>query len=239
MRDAEVYFARWAYQIERVTQLLWDQRGLTAAVVVLENDSQDTTPGLLQTLRRSTEGTIIASHVRTGMHYWPSIDNVVRWNHLGKLCEAVRRLQLSVESAFLHVYVECDLVWDPMTVLELVDMQAKSSDKLQAISPKLMCEWAPMQYYDTWGTVGLDGVPFSAQAPYHDSMSWGKDLVSVASVAGMTVLPTELLRASSWKPRGEDRPEAYRSWCSSMRVAGAEVLLSTKHQIYHPAPREG
>jgi hypothetical protein len=96
-----------------------------------------------------------------------------------------------------------------------------------------------MQYYDTWGTRGLDGVSFAAQAPYHDCMTWGKDLVSVSSVAGMTVLPTALMQASSWKPQGEDRPEAYRTWCSSMRSAGAEVLLSSKHQIYHPAPSEG
>lgn len=232
MRDAESYFSRWRSQIERLAYRLSDQ-GYGLTCVVLENDSMDLTREKLAEFRTEAEFEVVIAHLVTGADYWPSTDSTERWRHLANICERVRGLQAMTESD-MHIYAECDLQWDPQTALDLVD--AVQAHPTGSYSPLLMCGWDRAAYYDTWGTAGLDGVSFTAQRPFHESLLYGRDFVAVDSVAGMTVCTDEVLKASSWI--NHDRPECYRTWCASIWAAGYSVQLSTKHSIYHPAPGE-
>jgi hypothetical protein len=231
MRDAGPYFTRWRGQIERAAMYLANQ-GDQVVCVVLENDSTDDTRDRLRQFAETTEFEVVWTSVETGSNYWPSVDHPDRWRHLARLCEKVRLLQAGT-GADTHVYVECDLRWDPKTVADLVKLSQHQPHA--AFSPMLMCDWDRSRYYDTWGTEGIDGVCFTAEPPHHDHLR-GAEYVNVNSVAGMTVVSDTILRNTTWVD--EHRPECYRTWNRSMREAGYGVVLSKWHYVYHPEPSE-
>lgn len=144
MRDASSYLDRFQEQIDRLGP---------RKVVVVEGDSTDDTWDRLQ----PTGYTVLkAEH---GGPYYPSQDIPMRWRQLAAVCNvALTAAVRELEPDEPLVYVESDLIWEPVVIEKL----AVHTAMYPAVTPMSMYHG---RFYDTWG-YRKNGTEFPRRPPY-------------------------------------------------------------------------
>lgn len=147
-RDSTFYLHRYLDQIQRLRYEVDDVRCLWA-----EGDSVDGTYDRLEQFLRPGDILIKVDH---GGPNFGSIDHPQRWDQIATV---VRRLLDEWDGGRDgFVWVESDLVWEPETVVALVERARP------ALAP-MVFHGHTDRYYDTWG-FRKDGAQFAPWPPY-------------------------------------------------------------------------
>lgn len=216
-RDSVDYIDRTLDQMERLAKE-FDARGDTVRFVWSENSSSDDT---LARLREWEVAPVTIVERYDDCPYWPSIDVRERWRHLAWVANGVLEQVNADDDVF--VYVESDLVWEPSTLVALVERLGS----VDVVSPLNLR--AAGGYYDRWGSRGIDGRRFTAQSPYHPDLADAGGLVQVQALAGCTAMKAEVARRTRF-----DRDDCYVGWNRAMRLAGYDVWCDPSLSVVHP-----
>lgn len=216
-RDSAAYLDRTLDQMARLAKE-FDADGVSVRFVWAENSSEDDT---LQRLCEFDAAPTTIIERNDDCPYWPSIDVRERWQHLAWVGNAT--LEAVTDDDDVFVYVESDLVWEPATILALVD----HLDTVDVVSPLSLTPSG--SYYDLWGSRGMDGRRFTAQPPHHPDLANADGLVQVQSLAGCTVMKAEVARVTRF-----DRDDCYRGWNRAMQLAGYDVWCDPSLSVVHP-----
>jgi len=162
-RDAMPYLQRYFAQVDALDHALHEQ-GHRLMFVWGEGDSAD-----------RTRETLVAAYYRYRVllvdctHGGPAYGSVVNEQRFRQLAHVGKQIFAAIPAdADVVVYVESDLVWEPATLLALIERVA--SGAYPAISPMVLLErdgWPADSFYDCWGAIGLNGRHFAHQPPYN------------------------------------------------------------------------
>lgn len=154
-RNSAHYVDRYFEQIDKLRK---DHR---VRLVIAEGDSTDNTYDLLDARLHENDTLLKVDH---GGPEFASVDNPQRWAQIAYVCNEVLRYLDMNESEKL-IYVESDLAWPVDTMHYLIN----DLDRVGAVAA-MSVQPSTGRFYDTWGHVGMDGVPFSPHPPFHPSL---------------------------------------------------------------------
>lgn len=215
-RDASDYLDRYQDQVKALRE------HLPVHVVAVEGDSRDDTWRRLQSLD------FYSLKVEHGGPRYGSIDFPTRWRQLAAACNvamiAATRL-CKPDDPF--VYVESDLLWEPETILTLVDDLAR----VPAVAPMSMI-WDYSEdrerFYDCFGHT-KNGRPFDYQAPYCDGWDPGS-LIPIDTAGSCFVTSGHYLPYLNFSPT-----ECIRGVGQSLRDNGWQLYLDPTVKVLHPS----
>lgn len=218
-RDATGYLSTYFEQVEGLRTLLED-RGDRLRVVAVENDSRDDTHEVIDRwlFGHFADGVLIRAH--DDCPYHPSVDIPERWRHHAWVANHV--LEDLTDEDDVIVYVESDLIWDPVEMLALIDHTKDN----KAWTASVFHRQRGARWYDSWGTT-LDGEPFHGMGPYH--AAWGPETIRVDTCASVLACPVGLAQVTRFQPE-----DAFKGWCRDLYAHGTQVWLDTRLAVIHP-----
>ena len=162
-RDSTPYLNRYLTQVAGLDRLLAD-RGMAFRCVWGEGDSTDETYMALTHSRTIYRYTLVDC-----THGGPKFGSVVDAQRFRQLAHVGRGIFAGIPAdADVVVWVESDLVWEPATLLALIERV--SSGRYPVMAPMVYLRregWGECDWYDTWAT-RKDGKHFSHKPPYHN-----------------------------------------------------------------------
>lgn len=177
LRNAEGYLARYLHQAAALREAL-AARGDTLVLRIAEGDSQDGTWARLTEAVRDTPGMAVFKLDHGGPAFG-SIDDPTRWANIARTWN--RLLNRIKEDDFdALIYVEADLLWEPATMVRLLERLNDSTRPVDIVAPMSM-HMAGF-FYDTWG-YRVAGQRFGPNPPYYPGLA--------------ALAPGELLRIDS------------------------------------------
>jgi len=151
-RNSEDYIDRYFLQIYNLERVL----GEPIRLVIAEGDSADDTYEQLEKhLVDHAEGDLLLK-IDHGGPTFGSVDHPQRWAQIALVCNGV--MEAASEYVGPKIYVESDLIWEPPTMIQLLEDLAV----YPAVAPMSMMG---TRFYDHWGHRGLDGVRFTGEPP--------------------------------------------------------------------------
>jgi GT2 family glycosyltransferase len=223
MRDAVSYLPRYIEQVAGLYLALLD-RGDELSLLIGEGDSTDDTRRMLVGAMRQTglPGRLI--DVTHGGPVYGSIEDAGRFAQLAGVANALWR-QIP-DDAGVVVFVDSDLIWEPGTLVTLIDRLAEYG----AASPLIVYEpngnGPGRQYYDVWG-FRKGGVRFVAEPPYHSAVN-GQP-VELDSAGGCVAMLGEAARRV-WFPADDVAVGMTRM----LAEHGHPVWLQPDLEVWHP-----
>jgi hypothetical protein len=121
---------------------------------------------------------------------WGSVDDPARWTALSWCCNGVRDA-ITDEGAL--IYVESDLVWQPETMIRLLDHLDEHHPAVAA-----MCFTSGGHFYDVWGHI-KDGTQFGPFPPYHEGLA-PEGLTLIDSAGSCIVMRGDVARVAKFGP---------------------------------------
>jgi hypothetical protein len=161
--------------------------------------------------------------VHGGQIYGP-IDVTQRWLQISFVMDGVfERVRPEHEAV---IWVESDLIWEPATLLKLLDHIQKPG--VDAAVPMI---WMRGAFYDIWG-YRRDGIRFTNNPPYHRLFSIPpvNGLYLLDSGGGCVAMRGEIARSCRCRPPALAAVGFYQD----MRVHGWRVWLDPTLSISHP-----
>lgn len=195
------------------------QDGHNLTCVFVENDSKDDTYYQLNEFGGCGHVDSILVRKTDDCPYWGSVDHPDRWRHLAWVANGVFEELDGSEDAV--IYVESDLIWEPATMLRLLE----HLETVDAVAP---CNMHRGAWYDTWGS-RIGGVRFQAQPPYHPALVGAEGLVPVESTAGCTAMRGEVAKQVRFQPE-----DCYVGLCRDVRSHGYGLWLDPSLTVEHP-----
>lgn len=214
-RNSESYLWRYFTQLEELRE---NQR---FRLVLAEGDSTDDTLDLLEKQIGPKDTLLKVDH---GGPEFGSIDNEQRWGQIAYVCNTVLdNLDLADDDKL--IYVESDLAWSWTSMMRL----AHHLDVIGAVAA-MSYHANSGKFYDTWGHVGLDGVPFSREEPYHSSLANLKPgrLTAIQSAGSCIAVRGDIVN------RGVrfSEKDCIRGFCRTIRDHTA-LYLDTGAEVFH------
>jgi hypothetical protein len=165
LRNAEGYLERYLRQAAGLREVL-AARGDSLVMRVGEGDSADNTWARLVEAVRDTPGLAIYKLDHGGPSFG-SIDDPTRWANIARTWN--RLFERIKEDDFdALIYVEADLIWEPLTMVRLLQRLNDTSRAVDVVSPLSMHMGG--FFYDTWG-YRANGQRFGPNAPYHPGLA--------------------------------------------------------------------
>jgi hypothetical protein len=193
-RNSTGYLSRYFSQVAGLAALLHSS-GSPMRLLWVEGDSTDGTWDALREMAGEAPPEVELIKCDHGGPLFGSVDNAERWRNISRVCNAL--LDCVRESDEALIYVESDLIWEPATMLRLLD----HLEHVPAVAP--MCYWQPTaQFYDVWGHRGRDGQRFSPHPPYHPSIAQGA-LTPIQSAGSCLVMRGNVARTCRFAPPDE------------------------------------
>jgi hypothetical protein len=123
------------------------------------------------------------------------------------------------------VYVESDLIWEPDTIMQLVD---GISNHVHAVAPMSMA-WLEARFYDIWGHQ-KNGRRFSAHPPYYEGWNrWAHDLTPIDTAGSCFVLDRRALGVAEFSAQ-----DCIRGIGRTLLADGMQLFLDPTASVYHP-----
>ncbi len=120
------------------------------------------------------------------------------------------------------VYVESDLLWEPVTMLGLMAASGVAAD---VVAPMV---FAGEAFYDIWA-FRKDGEAFTPFPPYHPGLH-AAGVTKVDSVGSCLVMGAHVARLTPPMTHG-----ALVEWCGNARRTGFSIGVAPQLRIEHPA----
>lgn len=185
-RNSVPTLQRYLSQCSDLDTLLY-HAGHRLSFVWGEGDSTDGTLKMLTAAKWRFKAEIVdCTH---GGGEWGSVVSAQRFRQLAHVGNTI--WQALPDNADCVIYVESDLIWQPATVLGLIERLAA----YPAISPMVLlgrAGWPTTAYYDVWAT-RKDGRHFGHYVPYHPCYRTDAPFM-VDSTGSCMVLRAELAR---------------------------------------------
>lgn len=209
-RDSIDYLDRYFDQVQELDQMI------PVRLCIAEGDSKDNTYNELDARMQPGDQLLKVDH---GGPRFGSVDLVDRWQLLAYVCNTI--MEHVPENETL-IYVESDLIWNPSTMLLLLD----DLDEVPAVAPLSMKDdW----FYDTYGHRGLDGERFKTVHPYHVDLANRTDLVEIGSAGSCIAMRPEIAE----KARFGDT-DCVVGLGQSIRDNGFSLWLDPLLSVVHP-----
>lgn len=211
---------RWTSQCCSLEMNL-ENIGYNFRMIAVEGDSTDNTHNELKSHKDAGADIQIV----TFNHGGPVFGSTEHPERLNALSEVGNAILSSVrESDDILIYVESDLIWDPYTMICLIDRLKGNRD---VVAPLI---FAGKLFYDVFVYRGLDGERFSPFSPYHKHLTLSESLpVEVESAGSCLVMRAEVAR----KCRIKDG-RALLGFCKDVRENGYHIFVDPTQRIYHP-----
>ena len=215
-RNSESYLWRYFTQVAELREQM------PVRLVVAEGDSTDNTYAELEAELGKRDTLLKVDH---GGPEYGSVDDENRWAQIAYVCNAVLD-HLDMRDDDHLIYVESDLAW-PWTTMTRLNADLSVVGAVAAMSFHAHTG----KFYDIWGHVGLDGVPFSRDEPFHDSIARLKPgyLTAIQSAGSCIAVRGEIVNKGI---RFSDR-DCIRGFCRDIRDHTA-LMLDTGAEVYHP-----
>lgn len=200
-RNSETYLDRYFAQIDAL------RKHVKVRLVGTWGDSTDDTAALLH-----KHGGIEIEAFHHGGPNFGSVDNPARWDQIARV--VCRTLDRVGDPGDALVWVESDLIWDPDTILRLLDDLAR----VPAAAPQVLADGSD-RWYDTWG-YRQGGRLFSGFPPYWtDPADPETGLVKIDS------------SGSCFATRGDE----WQTWSGHWPyTAGGDLWLDPALTVRHP-----
>ena len=230
-RNASSYVERFAEQVDQLERLL-SQHGTLLEVYVAEGDSTDNTYQLLFNMfgngYYNAEGGFTPCKLIQVNHGGPvfgSVDDAVRWRQISKVCNTL--LGVVPDCIDGAVYVESDLIWQPETILRL--LEHVWVDRVDAVAP--MCfHQETGKFYDIWGHRIADQY-FTPDPPYHPDLAGDMvNLAKISSAGSCIAMKGEVARTCRYTP-----PElGMVGFGHDIQAHGYSLWLDPTQAVFHP-----
>lgn len=221
-RNSSAYVGRYALQAFSLQKLL-QLRGHNVSFLLGHGDSTDGTPDLLKSYFKNSPITLVDVS-----HGGPDHGSVVNAQRFRQLSIAGNKIWSQLpEEADIVIWVEADLVWDPLTLVSL----AESATFLPMVAPKIILHrtgWPEDTFYDTWAFV-RDGRNFVHAPPYHPAVDSETDLLEMDSVGSCFAIWGELARQLTIPSE-----DVLVGFCRMLREdLGEQIWLDTRLSVFH------
>lgn len=224
-RNATPYILRGMEQMARLGNLLDGHLHL----VLCEGDSSDETyAALLELTPLPVKYGCYTADIFQHHHFGPdhgSVVNAERFANLSKVWNAIwTRIPQDADAV---VFVEADLIWEPATILALLDDLAH----VPAVAPMIMLEregWPKGFFYDNWG-YWRGGIQIRTMPPYFADLTSDADLLELDSAGSCLVMRGNVARRVTWPPE-----DVIRGVCRQIREGGDSVWLDANLSVVHP-----
>ncbi len=161
-RNSVPYLQRYLSQCDALVDALY-YAGHRLSFVWGEGDSTDSTLAMLRAATWRFKADIVDC-THGGAEQYGSVVRAERFKQLAHVGAVIWKA--IPDDCDVFVYVESDLIWEPATILGMVERLGE----YPAISPMVLLDrtgWSKKAFYDTWGGVGMDGRHFEHQPPYN------------------------------------------------------------------------
>ena len=219
-RNANTYIQRYFDQIQKLGWLL-RERGDCLRLIVAEGDSTDRTAESVFWAMHHFDGEIVT--VNHGGPDYGSVVNAERFANIAKVCNAI--WERVPQDADAVIFVESDLIWEPATMLALLDDLAH----VPAVSPMVMMTNGA--FYDVWA-FRKNGWHFRHYAPYWDDDFPYVDMsrpVQLDSAGSCMAIRGPLARQLCWPAA-----DVFVGLCRRIYELGDSVWLDPKLSVTHP-----
>lgn len=196
-------------------------------VLAGEGDSVDGTAQMLvqEAQQRGVHLTVVdTTH---GGRRYGSVEDPQRMKQLSGVCN--KMLDAVSEDIDVVFYVESDLIWDPYTVGQLLELVRNSP--FSVVAPLTMAGKDRDQrgiFYDVWA-FRKDGERFGPFYPYHPTLVEG-EIVPVDSVGSCFVMTGEVARTARIRNNN-----ALVGFCEDVRAKGHHIGVRCDLKVAHPA----
>jgi len=221
-RSACGYLPRYFTQIDGLDHALHEQ-GHRPSFVWGEGDSTDATKAtLLAACYRFRAMVVDCTH---GGKAYGSVVNAQRFR---QLAYAGKQIFAAIpDGADVVVYVESDLVWEPATLLALIERA--TSGGYAVISPMVYLRrdgWPADSFYDTFCFRAEDR-HFAHYRPYH-AVYRADEPFQVDSAGSCLVMRGEIARSLTF-----DEQTIFPDLCGQIRASGHGVWVDPGCAVYH------
>lgn len=216
-RSACGYLPRYFDQCHQLDALLHEQ-GHTLRFVWGEGDSTDATLKTLQAATYRFKASIVdCTH---GGQAYGSIESWARFkqlSHVGNVIWAA-----IPEDTDAVIYVESDLIWEPVTLVKLLE----ALTVYPAVVPMIMDSPPAETFYDVWG-FRRNGIRFTKRFPFHADF-WPHSVMQLDSAGSCMALRWKL---AQWLSFPED---CFVGFCRLLHEQGGELWLDPTLTVFHP-----
>lgn len=220
-RNSTGYLDRYVDQVFALDNAL-AANGDRLRLILAEGDSLDRTWEQLHERAAVTGIECVILKREHGGPQFGSVNVEQRWRQISFVMDGVLEQIRRSDDAF--IWVESDLIWQPATMLRLLD-------DLRSV-PCATCfsfGEGTRRHYDTWGHRGLDGVGFTQFEPYHADLK-PRGLTEILSAGSVIVCRGDAAYDSHCDP-GTEGPV---DWCREMRGRGFGLWFDPTVAVEHP-----
>lgn len=216
-RNSTDYLPRYFGQAHELDIALCD-RGDRLRFVWGEGDSTDNTRRWLKAATYRFWANIVdCTH---GGPVFGSIESAERFAQLAKVGNKI--WAAIPEDTDAVVFVESDLIWEPATIVGLLD----ALTVYPAVTPMIMDSPPDRTFYDVWG-FRRNGVRFTKQPPFHPDIVPGK-MLQLDSAGSCIALRWKLAQWLHFPP------DCFVGFCRELYKQGGELWLDPTLVCYHP-----
>jgi len=216
-RNSCEYLQRYFAQIHALDTALHD-RGHTLRFVWGEGDSTDDT---LKTLQAATYR--FKAAITDCTHGGPAFGSIESQQRFQQLAYVGNQIWAAIpDDTDAVIYVESDLIWEPETMVGLLEMLTV----YPAVAPMILDSPPKVTYYDTWGS-RCSGLRFTKRPPYHPDIVAGQ-MLKLDSAGSCIALRWKL---AQWLHFPED---CFVGFCRELHKQGGELWLDPSLICYHP-----
>lgn len=229
---------RYFCQIDALANVLARRKPFTRLSLILGyGDSDDGTGEALFEAAAAPSGFPIGALLIDVSHGGPvygSIEDPVRFKQLAYVGN--RLLECVDDTADVVGIVESDLIWEPQTLVQLVEDLEHLPPPYGAVAPMVMD--GPESFYDVFA-FRKNGQRFTKQPPYHERLPLEVEqnpnltnvisLVEVDSAGSVLFMDADLARKARFI-----NGQAIVGLCEDIYNHGGSVWLDANATVYHP-----
>lgn len=181
----------------------------------------DSTDGTGYELYEAADHRLVETLLLDVSHGGPKFGSVEDPQRFRQLAYVANRLAACIpHTADAVIFVESDLLWQPPTLLALLDRL----ERCPAIAPMIMD--GPASFYDVFAH-RRGGVRFTKEPPYHPDIN-GR-VLQVDSAGSCVAVRGALARTVKFPPE-----DVFVGWCRGVYAAGGSVWLDPSLIVRHP-----
>lgn len=216
-RNAARYLDRYGVQMAGLRKAL-ARRGDAFSCIWGEGDSTDDTKARLLRFCGQFDAEIVDC-AHGGPVYGPVVD-AQRFRQLAHVWGCIwERIPATAD---VVLFLESDLVWQPVTMLALID---RVTQGLPAVAPMVMD--GPTSFYDTLAFV-FNREHFQKSPPYHPGIAGATEPIWIDSAGSCLAIRGTLARKLVWNDN------VIMGLCDQIHMQSEKVFLDPTLEVIHP-----
>ena len=216
-RNATPYLNRYLAQVAGLYEALGAQ-GHALRCVWGEGDSTDNTREVLASARTMWQTTIVDC-----THGGPVYGSIESWQRFKQLSHVGNVIWAAIpKDTDAVLYVESDLIWEPATLVNLLE----ALTIYPAVVPMIMDSPPAETFYDVWA-FRRNGIRFTKRFPFHADF-WPQSALQLDSAGSCIAIRWKL---GQWLSFPED---CFVGFCRLLHEQGGELYLCPELAVYHP-----